>query len=274
MKKTVLIILVLAALFNVTVGQVTISPTSLFFDSKQRFQTLVIINGSNAAQEVNMSWQFGYPLTDSQGNITMVYDDSLRESQYSAADWINGFPKRFILEAGSRQTIRVTVKAPRDLEDGTYWSRMIVESAGVSAPIGEVATSGIRTQINLNFKQITSVFYKHGDTYADLQVTDITNSVEDQKLTVIASYQRRGNSPYLGTMKVKIYDVLDDLVKEQFLFVSAYFDGKQRMEIDVSDLPMGSYDVEVSFTGSRGDIPDSDIISGNEVVSRGSFTKI
>ena len=119
-------------------AQVTISPTSLFIDSKSKFATLLIMNGSEVAQEVKLSWEFGYPKTDEDGNIGMVYNDVKEEELHSAAGWIRGFPKSFVLEAGARQIVRITARAPRGLADGTYWSRLKTTSG---IPAGDPASA-------------------------------------------------------------------------------------------------------------------------------------
>lgn len=274
MKKIVLMLVLGCMHINTVWGQVTIAPTSLFFDNKSRFETVVIMNSSDQAQEIKMNWQFGYPKTDASGNIVMVYDDSLTEAKYSAADWIHGFPKRFVLQAGSRQTIRVTVRAPRNLEPGTYWSRMVVESSPLSPPVGESTTDGVKAQINFSFRQITSVFFKNGDVHSGVDITNVSSEVEEGKLSVLADYTKKGNSPFLGTMRTKITDVLGEVVKDQFVYVSLYFDGKLKMDIDVQDLPMGSYDIEVNLIGQRADIPDSDTIPSDGAVAQGTFTKL
>ncbi|NQV49650.1 MAG: hypothetical protein HQ507_04100 [Candidatus Marinimicrobia bacterium] len=274
MKKSLSIVLVCLFLAVTAMGQVTISPMSLFLDSKKRFETVLIMNTTTEPQEVKLKWQFGYPITDDQGIISMVYDDSLNQAKYSAADWIRGFPKNFVLQPGARQTIRVTIKAPRGLEDGTYWSRLVTNSSALSKDVGETVVEGIQTQINFQFNQITSVFYKHGAVTTGLELTEITNNLEDMNLVVLVDLKKKGNSPFLGTMESKIYDASGEVVKSKYVFVSIYFDGRHRMKFDISDLPKGSYNVDVTFLGNRTDIPSADIIPAKAVSRRGSFTKL
>ncbi|MCF7824532.1 MAG: hypothetical protein K9N35_10225 [Candidatus Marinimicrobia bacterium] len=255
-------------------AQLTISPTSLFIDSQRKFETLLIMNSSNIAQEVKLSWEFGYPKTDEAGNISIVYHDEEQAKLHSAADWIRGFPRNFILEPGARQTIRITVKAPRNLEPGTYWSRLKTTSSAVSPPIGGEAGGNISAQINFQFNQVTSIFYKNGQLNTGLEITGLRNSIEDQLVRIFAEYKKTGNSPFLGTMAVKVFDGSGQILKNDKIFVSIYFDGLRRLDLDISDLPKGSYEYEVSFLSGRGDIPDINIVPAPTVSTRGSFTKI
>ncbi|MCF7808000.1 MAG: hypothetical protein K9M49_04485 [Candidatus Marinimicrobia bacterium] len=272
-KKLIIVLLILVFTANIF-AQVTISPTSLFIDSKRRFETLLIMNTSATAQEVKLRWEFGYPITDENGNMTMTYGDTIPGQEHSAAGWIRGFPKSFILEAGARQTIRITAKAPRGLDSGTYWTRMITTSSAISPSIGDTQPGGITAQINLQFNQITSVYYKHGELDCGIEITDVRPVVSDESVRIIAGYEKLGNSPFLGTMAVKVYDVLGDIVKNERIYISIFNDGWHRIDFDATDLPMGSYDYEISFFSGRADVPDSDIIPIETVTAKGSFTKL
>jgi len=271
-KNTIIFLLLMLA--SQIFGQVTISPISLFIDSQRRFETLLIMNTSDVAQEVKLSWEFGYPKANEAGDIAVLYGDEKEAALHSAADWIRGFPKNFILEPGQRQTVRITVKAPRNLPAGTYWSRLKTSSSALSTAIGEAEPGGITTKINIQFNQVTSIFYKHGELSTGLQITGIRNVVDDQTVHVFADYKKSGNSPFLGTMTAKVTDAVGEIVKEGKVLISVYYDGLRRLDLDVSDLPLGSYDVEVSISSGRSDIPDADIIPAPTVTDRSTFTKL
>ncbi|MCF7826367.1 MAG: hypothetical protein K9M55_09025 [Candidatus Marinimicrobia bacterium] len=267
-------ILVLITFMTNVFAQVTISPTTLFIDGQQRFETLLIMNSSNATQEIQLSWQFGYPKADENGDIAMIYDDAEEAAKHSAADWIRGFPKRFILEPGARQTVRVTVKAPRDLEPGTYWSRLKTTSNALSTEIGQTAAGGISANINIQFNQVTAVFYKHGELTTGIQIEKTRSVVEDKMLHVLTNYKKTGNSPFLGTMSAKISDSSGKVVKEGQVLLSIYYDGLRRIDLDIADLPKDTYDVEVSISSGRGDILEGDTIQAPTVTARSSFTTL
>lgn len=258
---------------SIASGQVTISPTSLFIDSQKRFETLLIMNPSPTAQEIKLSWEFGYPKTDESGDIKFIYNDEEKAAENSAADWIRGFPKNFILEPGTRQTIRVTVKAPRRLDDGTYWARLKTTSSPVSPPVGSSMDGGVSANITFQFNQITGVFYSHGNLTTGIDISSIRAEVSDQKVHIFTNYTKSGNSPFLGTMSVNIFDSAGKFVLNEQNLVSIYYDGLRRLDIDSSSLPAGSYEYEVTFTSGRGDIPDSNIVPAPTVKSRGNFIK-
>ncbi len=272
-KKT--LFLALAFIFAVqTYAQVSISPTSLFIDSQRKFETMLIMNTSDAPQEVKLSFEFAYSQSDEKGNLALVYDDDEEAELHSAADWIRGFPKNFVLEAGQRQIVRITVRAPSNLAPGTYWSRLKTTSSALSQTIGNAAEGAIAANINIEFNQITSIFYKHGNLTTALEMGDISHQLENNQLKVFATFTKSGNSPFLGTMVGKIYDTTGALVKEEKVFVSIYYDGLRRLDIDISDLPAGTYEMDISYESGRKDIPLANIIPAPTVSARGSFTKL
>jgi len=271
-KRKILIFLLVSFLSNLY-AQVTISPTSLFIDSKHRFETLLIMNTSTSAQEVSLSWEFGYPKMDELGGSIMIYDDPEEAAKHSAADWLRGFPKNFILEPGTRQTVRITVKAPRNLANGTYWSRLRTTSSAVSPPVGTAQEGGISAQINFQFNQVTSVFYKQGELSTGLNITGLKNADNEGEMRLLAEYTKSGNSPFLGTMGVRVYNEAKEVVKTKEKYVSIYYDGTYRLDFDPSDLPNGKYDYEISFKSGRPDIPDTDVIPATTVSARGEFIK-
>ena len=254
-------------------GQVTISPTSLFVDSQKRFETLLIMNPSPVAQEIKLSWEFGYPKTDEAGDITFIYNDEEKAAVNSAAEWIRGFPKNFILEPGTRQTIRVTVKAPRGLADGTYWARLKTTSSPISPPVGSSLDGGVSANITFQFNQITGVFYRHGNLSTGIDLKNVRAEVVDDKVLIFSNYTKSGNSPFLGTMAVSVFDSKGKHILSEQNLVSIYYDGLRRLDMDAQNLPKGSYEYEVTFSSGRGDIPDANIVSAPTVKARGNFIK-
>ena len=73
---------------------------------------------------------------------------------------------------------------------------------------------------------------------------------------------------------MKIFDAIGEIIKDDKVLVSIYFDGLRRLDLDISNLPMGSYEYEVSYSSGRVDILDSDIVSAPTVSARDSFTKL
>ncbi len=273
MRRTFPILGILWLLTGTLMAQVTISPTSLFIDSKQRYATLLVLNGTDDPQEISVSYEFGYPVSDENGHVTMRYDDAATAESYSIAGWIRGFPKRFVLDPGKRQVVRLTVKPPRDLNDGVYWARVRTVSESLAPEVGAPNPDGITALIQFKFEQVTSVFYRTGDVSTGLAIRDAWTEEEEDKLAVIADLEKQGNAPYLGTMRVSLQDQAGNILQENMKFISVYFDGRQRLEMNTSDLKRGEYIVHVDFTGTRADIPDKELPASEPVTTVVGFVK-
>jgi len=272
-RKLFVLAFILPYVFSALYGQVSISPTSAFLDSKQRFETILIRNNSDDAQEVKLEFRFAYPRATPEGNIELIYDDAEQENLHSASGWLRGFPRNFVLEPGGRQVVRVTAKPPRDIESGMYWSRLITTTSAVSPEIGATDPNSITTQLNMQFRQVTSIFYKSGKLSTGLNLTGLRPVVEDQELKVFVDYTKSGNAPFLGTMTAEVLNSAGKVVVDRSMFVSIYYDGLRRIIVDITNIPSGTYDLLVKLNSGRADIPDTKVVPATEQTIRGSFTK-
>lgn len=249
------------------IAQISIAPTTLFIDDQTRFGTFLVLNNSDQPQEIMLDFMFGYPASDSEGNTVMVYDDSESEARYSIAEHVRGFPRNFTLEPGQRQTVRLTVRPPTEIPDGTYWTRIRTASNPVSPDVDAEVTEGVRAQIAFRFESITAGFYKKGDVNTGLNFRDLEVSETESAIHVLSHVTRTGNSPYLGSKSVRIYNQDSQLVHESSHNSAIYFDAIRKVEIPRNALSSGSYRLEVLFETKRSDISSSEIIQ-SEPVSR------
>ncbi|NQV30683.1 MAG: hypothetical protein HQ508_07340 [Candidatus Marinimicrobia bacterium] len=272
-RKKILYGLVILIAVSSLSAQVAISPTSAFLDSKQRFETVLILNNSDDPQEVKLEFKFAYPKADETGDIELIYDDVTETELHSATPWLRGFPKNFILGPGQRQVVRITAKPPRNLEPGMYWSRLITTSSAVSPEIGDEGKAGISAQITMQFSQITSIFYSTGEVSTGIELTAVRPLIEGDNASIFVDYTKSGNAPFLGTMLAEFFDKAGKKVLEKKMFVSIYYDGLRRLNVNTADLPAGVYEVVVTATSGRSDIPGNDVVQAKPQTIRGSLTK-
>ncbi|MBP3191120.1 hypothetical protein [Natronogracilivirga saccharolytica] len=261
----------LMAVTGNALAQVTIAPTALFIDDTSRFGTFIVINGSSQTQEVSLSFQFGYPDTDENGQSFMNYDDEQAREKYSMADWVRVFPRSFTLEPDERQTVRMTVRPPQDIADGTYWTRIKTASNPAVPDIDDEVTDGVQAQITFRFEQVTAGFYKHGDvnTGVEIKAVDVKDSGNQKEIE--AEVVRTGNSPFLGSMFLTVRNSDDEVVYERRKSTTVYMDVIRRMAFDTSEFSSGEYSAEVRFESQRPDISSRDIVQTTPVTETVSF---
>lgn len=272
MKKiSAAVIFILFLAFHSAMAQITIAPTMVFIDQQNRFGTFLVLNGSDEAQEVSVEFPFGYPVTTGEGEIQMVYDDSSAAEEYGLNNIVRGFPRNFVLQPGQRQVVRVTIQ-PKNFSDGTYWTRIRTTSTAETPPIAEQTDDEIRAQITYKFEQVTTLFYKHGDTNTGIEINDLFVSQKDDVHEFTADVTRTGNSPFLGSIILTVYDAGGNEVLSRTTSTSIYFDYLQVFEVPKDRLTSGDYRAEITFETQRPDVSRDDIIQMEPVTRSLSFT--
>ena len=274
MKKTLLtFILLLFCILNYSVAQITIAPTMVFIDQQNRFGTFLVLNGSDEPQEVSVEFPFGYPITSEEGNIQMVYDDSTSAEEYGLNNHVRGFPRNFVLQPGQRQVVRVTIR-PGNFSNGTYWTRIRTTSTPQTPAIAEQTDDEIRAQITYKFEQVTTLFYKHGQTNTGIEFRDLTHHVNEEEGNheFIADVSREGNSPFIGSILLEIFDADGGKVLERMTSTSIYFDYRQVFDVPAESLEGGDYRAEITFRTQRPDVPRDKIIQMEPVTRSLSFS--
>ncbi len=275
MKKIIYILVtLLITTSGYTVAQVTISPTNLFINHQSKFGTYMVINGSNQAQEISIEFIFGYSDSDADGNRFLVYDDSVKAEQYSIKNWIRAFPRNFTLQPGQRQIVRLRVNSPNNLEDGTYWARIKTTSSPESAPVELQASETVTARVGFKIEQVTGVYLKKGTVSTGIEITGMrTNKAENGMLEVVSDIIRTGNSPFLGSIEVNLYDSDNKkLDVPSFISTTIFFDGTHKQEIDISTLSPGTYSAEMVFRTQRNDVSSSDLVQGETISQKTTFT--
>jgi hypothetical protein len=269
--RTYYLFFLLVLILVKTEAQVAVSPAALFMNPKNRFGTFIVENKGGETQEVSITFRFGYQVSDSLGNISMQYNDTIAEAQHSLAGWVKGFPRKFILMPGARQIIRLTTQPPSDLSDGMYWSR-IITSAQPQANRIDTLRPGITTQINYVFEQITTILYAKGDINTGLEITDPFIVEDSASIRLVWKTTKKGNAPYFGTVRVKLYDETGSTVDETFETLAIYETMNKQATFKRNKLKPGKYIAEIKFVTERNDLASDDLIQLPPIVKKFAFT--
>jgi hypothetical protein len=182
---------------------VTVSPNALFIDSRTRSGVITLYNPGTTAEEIEITFAFGYPRSDALGAITVTLADSAPTGEPSVLGFVRAFPRRLRLEPGQRQTVRILMQPPAGLPEGEYWGRLLVHSRGGRPPV-EQQQGGIRMQIDLETVIVGAVNYRNGVVRTGLAVDSARASVRGDSVRVVADVRRIGNAAYLGHMAFEL----------------------------------------------------------------------
>lgn len=270
--KKILVLLFTALSSFIGHAQVSIAPTAVFFD-KNGTGTLYITNSSEVPQEINISFEFGYPSQSESGNLTMVYKDTLRANVWGLDKMVKAFPRSFILPPKQQQLVRFQVRAPKELPDGTYFTRVKVStSAQVTDIGGSDQDGGISTRVNVRFEQVIAALYRKGSTTTGLRINTLEVLTDSNFVSIKTNYKTTGNSPFLGRVKVVVKSKDGNVVVDGAQTVALYFDGFRTINLNAGEaLKPGQYDVELLFETVRSDISTEDMVMSSPYTYKGSF---
>lgn len=241
------------AFWPIVCEAILVAPHAVFIDARSRTAQLYLINTGTTAEECEIELKFGYPDTDSAGQIFVRMFDSTTADQPSAAGWIRPFPRRVVVQPGQRQVIRLLAQPPAGLAAGEYWTRLIVTSRGAQIGV-EGADSSMSAGINLIVSTIISVTYRNGAPTTGVTLGDYRASVEADSLAVRFSLTRQGNGAYLGTGWVRIKDIAGRTVQEWDTPMAVYYQVNRRMTFPLDSVPPGRYTVDFDLSTARADI--------------------
>ncbi|MEL7834044.1 hypothetical protein [Fodinibius sp. Rm-B-1B1-1] len=258
-KATIFFISFFCLIFaSQSIAQVSIAPTSLFFDNQNRFGSLTISNGGQQAQEISISTEFGYPTTQ-DGNLTVVNDSVMAEKK-SIADWVKIFPQNFTLQPNQRQTVRFVSRPPNNLDPGGYWSRVKIRSNPVSPPIESVEEGEVGAQINLVVNQVIAAHYRTQDAQTGVEVSSVDFDREDDTGQIAVSMKQLGNAPFVGSISLQVTDDTGEKIWETTTTNSVYTTITRSFNMDLSELDPGQYTISGKIVSQRRDISQDHLL--------------
>lgn len=237
------------------VAQVSIAPTSLFFDNQTRFSSLTVSNSGDQAQEISISLGFSFPTTE-DGNI-LISEDSVLAEQKSIASNIKVFPRNFTLGAQQRQLVRFVLNPPQGVEPGGYWARVTISSNPVSQPIEQQdGQNEIGTQINIVLNQVISAHYRTKGAQTNLAVNavDFTRNDNQEVGTIALNMEQTGNAPFVGSVSLQVKDASGETVYQTNATTSVYTTITRTFPVDISEWDSGNYTIAGTIQSQRRDI--------------------
>lgn len=243
MKKFYLLLLLIP---NLIFAQIIISPYVVYLDNKNQFANMIVQNESDEPYEIGISFKFGFPVSDSLGNLTMKYIDEPTSEYPSILNYVRAFPKKFVLNPRQKQLIGLSIKPPQNLEDGTYWVRIVTSSTKQKTqPLLDTNNQNLNAQINFVLNQITTMLYRTENASTGIEVIDTKYYKSPDKLDVVTSLKRLGNSPFFGDVTVMLYDANNNLIKTDTQHVKVFYDLFVKNSFNLSELPKGKYRAEI-----------------------------
>ncbi|MEX1181788.1 MAG: hypothetical protein WEF86_01035 [Gemmatimonadota bacterium] len=219
-KASVVVILSVGA--AALVRGVSVSPMSVFMDHSTRSGTITLYNPNPLPEEIEISFAFGYPTSDSAGGVSVPLSEEAPAGEPSAVPWLRAFPRRLVLQPGQQQIVRILAQPPADLADGEYWSRILVISTGGRPPVEQQVQVDVRVAISMRTIVVASLNYRKGDPTTGVRVSlaDALRTADGVQFTL--DLDRLGEAAYLGVIRLELLDAAGNVLSEEEDVISIY----------------------------------------------------
>ena len=234
---------------------VLVAPHAVYIDHRVRSGSILLYNPNADPVEVTISTLYGYPVTDSIGQLTLRVIEQPDSSQPSAAAWLQAFPRRLTVAPLERQTVRLLATPPSGLRDGEYWARLVITAKGGQVAIGGVAdTANIRVGLKLEVRTIIGVAYRKGPLQTGVALSGLRARVAQDSLVVRVQLERKGNAAFVGTVRGELVDSAGAVVARFNSPLGVYYRIEPRFGAYVGALPAGRYRLRVDVNTQREDL--------------------
>jgi P pilus assembly chaperone PapD len=260
-SSAVWLLLALAAPASAAAQGVLVAPTAVFIDARARTASLMIANPNDQTAEVEIATFFGYPVSDSAGQLILRTVDAPDSTMPSAAAWVKPFPRRMSLAPNAQQTVRLLVTPPPGLPDGEYWARLMITAKGGQLPITQPGdTGGVHVGLSVEVRTVLPLLYRKGKLQTAVTMSDLRTEHRGDSLLVRARIERTGRATALGTARGELADSTG-VVRATFSApVSAYYAVDPRFAFALDSVPPGRYRVRIELAPGRQDLAPDVII--------------
>jgi len=263
----IFIALLVAPLTQIIAG-VLVAPSVIVLADNNKTGRMNLQNPTNSPKEVSIGFSFGIPESDSLGNVNIFLSDSNITDPHSALGWIKAFPRKLIIPPNGSQVVRFIAKPPKDLPDGEYWVRVVVESQEGSTSIPTATDNEtITTQLNMIMRTAVMLKYRTGELVASVNMKNAWAEYENENVEVYVDLENTGNVSYVGILECRLLDADKQEISKNHLQLAVYNDLLRRITLPVySGNFKKPYSVAVSISNKgRKDIPANEMVFGNEI---------
>ncbi len=249
---------------------VLVAPTAVFIDARARTATLMLVNPNAEPAEVEIGTLYGYPVTDSTGQLTLRVIDAPDSTERSAAAWIKAFPRRMTLAPKAQQTVRLLVSPPPGTPDGEYWGRLSITARGGTLAMTQPSDTGtVSVGLSVEVRTIIPVLYRKGKLESGVRLSALRAERQGDSLVVRAHLEPLGTAAAFGTARGELVDSTGKVRSTFTAPLSAYVPIDPRFSAPLDSVPPGTYQLRVEIVPGRLDLAPESIISFTAV--RGSL---
>ncbi|MFT6100922.1 MAG: P pilus assembly chaperone PapD [Arenicella sp.] len=169
-------------------GDLTVTPTRVIFEGRDRSKTIHLVNRGNVKATYRV--EFTQMAMDDDGKMSEI--DVAQEGQVFADSMLRYSPRQVEIEPGGSQTIRIMVRKPRDLAAGEYRSHLVMyaipDKAGNSQTLDNLQPlkeQEVGISIDVIYRVSIPVVIRHGDLNAEFSFSSAYHLTEAENTELI-----------------------------------------------------------------------------------------
>ena len=191
-------------------ADMTITPTRVVFEDRDRFQQVTIINTSNKTKSYGIDWAF-FKMVEGGAAAYEPAEESLTE--FDLSKYIVYSPRRITLSPGGKQKVRLALRRPAGgVPDGEYRAHLRFMGRDPDPKVSPIPSegSGIPGEVNFGLKVNVGysipVVFRSGlpDEVAEIQSVAFERNEASGRLHAIIDVRREeGSYGVLGHLYVR-----------------------------------------------------------------------
>jgi len=191
-------------------ADMTITPTRVVFEDRDRFSEVTLINTSDKKKSYEVGWRFFKMVED-----RMAYEEvegSLTE--FDVSKYIVFTPRRVTLAPGGKQKIRLALRRPAEVPAGEYRAHLEFRGLPDVEPPKEMEPGKASAMVKINVGYSIPVVFRAGepDDGAVIENVSFKRNEQNGRLHALVKIVRTGAYGALGHLY--IYNDKDEVIGE------------------------------------------------------------
>jgi P pilus assembly chaperone PapD len=184
-------------------ADLTILPTRVIFEGRDRFAEITLINTGKEAKTYNMGWQF-YRMVEETGNYEQI---AASVTPFDLTQHLVFSPRRVTLQPGEKQKIRLALRPAADTPAGEYRAHLqfMGERDTTNNAADSLGDGKMRAAVLMNVGYSIPVFYAVGTPDTDAEIESLTLKNDDAGRIVAVIPIKRLGGPYSAHGYLSVY---------------------------------------------------------------------
>ena len=198
---------------GVAKADLTITPTKIIFEDRDRFKEVTLINPGDETRTYEIGWQF-YRMLENGSSVMEQVEGSLTE--FDLSQHMVFTPRRMTLAPGGKQKIRLALRRPPEVPAGEYRAHLLFRALRAEdAPDAPTDQASFKAGVKINISYSIPVVFRAGTPNVTGKIENVAfqRNPKNNMLEALVTVSRQGG-PYGVIGHMYIYDPTGKVIGE------------------------------------------------------------